>query len=504
MLRKRWMSLLVVVGLLAIAGMTMAQTSVDLPGSGWLTGQQIQNVGSEPANMVAEVYVAGVAGSPFSADEALVPGGLTGVPVGESRNILDNMWAGAPASFRGAAVVSADQPIVAIVNVAKSGSAAAAQYQGVGAPDTVIGFPLWKYHFGNKETTFFVQNAGNDAAVINAEFVADDGTVYTWNSTTPIPAGEMVVISPADARSATNAAPPNQTKGGLTVTSAQPIAGVVLEHGTTDESILQAAKGFAPSEYGTELVAPIIKRQFGGAQKRSTGLQVQNVSEKAIDITVEYTEAGLSANPGATYTQMALNVLPGASVTFFENTGDAPGSDDLPIGVLAAAVISAEYTDGTGPANIAAIVNETKWPATQPQPLAQTTYSAIPTAAGTAEVAVPLVKEVFGAVGRRNSTGIQVMNVGNVATQVVVTYAFGGNTYTIQGVSIAPGASETFFRVSASLPTGGSWVGGAALPTGQFGGATITTSGQPIVAIVQETSLDGHQDNKNFEGFNLQ
>jgi len=509
MLRKRLVSVLLVVCMLAVAGAALAQTpSIDLPGGGWLTGQQIQNVGTDPANIAAEVYVAGAAGSPFAADESLVTGGLTDVPAGESRNILDNMWLGAPESFRGAAVVSADQPIVAIVNIALAGEKAAAQYQGVGSPDTTIGFPLWKYHFGTselnyKETTFFIQNAGQNAAVINAQFIADDGTVYDWSSGAAVPAGEMVVISPADARATGDVAPPTRTKGGLTVTCVEPVAGVVVEHGYLDVSVLQAAKGFSPAEYASELVAPIIKRQFGGVQKRSTGLQVQNVSAAAVDITVEYTEAGLSANPGTTYTQVANDVAPGASFTFFENSMDS--GDTIPTGVLAAAVVSAVYSDGGGAANIAAIVNETKYPATQPQALAQTTYGAIAVSAATAKVGIPLVKEEFGAVGKRNSTGIQVMNVGDAAVTVEVAYAFAGTTYTIQGVSIAPGASETFYRVNASLPTGGSWLGGTALPTGQFGGATITAaSGSQIVAIVQETSLDAHQDNKNYEGFNLQ
>jgi hypothetical protein len=506
MLKKSWVVGLVVALVLVTASIVVAQSSVDLPGSGWLTGQQIQNVGTGPANIAAQVYVAGEAGSPFSADESLVSGGLTNVPVGESRNILDNMWASAPTSFRGAAVVSADQAIVAIVNVAKSGSAAAAQYQGVAAPDTTIGFPLWKYRFGNteatyKETTFFVQNAGNDSAMIYAEFIADDGTVYDWDSGSLVLAGEMVVISPADARSGANAAPPNKTKGGLTVSSTEPIAGVVLEHGYLDQTVLQAAKGLSPSEYASELVAPIIKVQFGGAQKRSTGLQVQNVSSQPVTITVEYTEAGLSSNPGTSYSQYAYGVLPGASFTFFENLKDA--GDNIPTGVLASAVVSAEYADGS-PANIAAIVNETKWPATQPQALAQTTYSAIPTSMGTAQIAIPLAKEVFGALGKRNSTGIQVMNVGTSSADIEVTYTFDGVDYTIEGVTLDAGASETFYRVSTSLPSGASWVG-ATLPSGKFGGATVTcTNGQSIVAIVQETSLDQHQDNKNYEGFNLQ
>jgi ubiquitin len=120
-----------------------------------------------------------------------------------------------------------------------------------------------------------------------------------------------------------------------------------------------------------------------------------------VNVTVKYSEAGLSANPGTAYTETTSNLAAGASFTFFENSGDG---DDMPTGVLAAAVVSAVYSDGSGAANIAAIVNETKWPSSQPQTLAQTTYGAIPVSAGTAKIGVPLAKEVFGATGKRTET----------------------------------------------------------------------------------------------------
>jgi hypothetical protein len=481
-MKKNFTAGTVILTLLLIAGTVVAQAPDirALPGSGWESGQQIQNVGTDAANMAATVY--------YDGNEYGTTGvTLTDIAVNASVNILENHWDTTDTSFQGAAVVSSDQPIVAIVNV--TNGEAAGQYQGVGTPDTEVGFPLFKNDFGgaHKHTTFYIQNASDTAAMIYATFNADDGTPYTIDSGSAILASEMWVLDPANV-----AGMPTGIKGGLVVTSTVNIAGVVLEHGVTEDTILQATMGFSPAEYGTELVAPLIKYRFGG-NARSTGLQVQNVSDAAVDIYVNYVEAGLSANPGTTYRQWALSVDPGASFTFYDNLGDG---DDIPDGVLASATITA-----TG--DIAAIVNETYPSVPAGKRQTQTVYHAIASADATTKVGVPLAKEMMGSAGNEKSTGIQVMNVSDSMATVDLAYTFGGTTYTIEDQEIAAGASSTFFKVNASIADT-EWAGGIKLPTGGFGGVVVT-SDQNIVVIVQETHLKATdpQDNKNYEGFNL-
>ena len=481
MAKKSFTSVTLVVALLLVTVVVSAQGPIGvqtLPGGGWTTGQQIQNVGTGDADIVAIAY--GRTGGEYSATG--VVGGLDDVPAGESRNILESNWSGAPSSFDGSAVVSSNEPIVAIVNA--TNNVAAGQYQGVGSPDTEIGFPLFKNQLGIKSTTFYIQNAGSTSAVIYAAFKADSGTVYRWNSSSAIEANRMVVLNPADA------GVPAGVKGGLIVTSTVPIAGVVLEHGTTDTTLLQATKGFSPAEYGTTMVAPLIKRQFGS---RSTGVQVQNVSDSNVDVYVTYVhDSALSAGSGEA-SQHKLNVPPGGSYTFYETlVGDA-GSDTLPIGTLASATITA-----TG--EIAAIVNETYVTVPAGKTQKQTTYHAVSADDATTKVGVPLAKELHGAAVK--STGIQVMNVGTAtATDVDLAYSFGGVTYTIEDQSIPAGGSKTFYKVSVSVPAS-DWAGGVVLPANKFGGV-IVTSDQPIVVIVQEADGSGAQDTKNYEGFNL-
>ena len=482
MLRKSSLSVTLVIALLLATVVVSAQGPIDiqtLPGGSWTTGQQIQNVGTGNATIMAVAY----GRTTGQYDATGVVGGLDSVPPGESRNILEDNWSGAPSSFEGSAVISSDQSIVAIVNA--TNSVAAGQYQGVGSPDMEIGFPLFKNQLGIKSTTFYIQNAGTASATIYAAFKADSGTVYRWNSSEPVGANRMVVLNPADA------GVPTGVKGGLIVTSTVPIAGVVLEHGTTDTTLLQATKGFTPVEYGTTMVAPLIKRQFGN---RSIGLQVQNVSDSSVDVYVTYVhDSALSAGSG-TNKQHKLNVPPGGSYTFYEDLVGDSGSETLPVGTLASATITA-----TG--EIIAIVNETYVTVPSGQTQKQTTYHAVSASEATTKVGIPLVKELHGGPGGK-STGIQVMNVGTVsATDVDLAYSFGGTTYTIQNQTIPAGGSKTFFKVSESVPAS-NWSGGNVLPASQFGGA-IVTSDQPIVVIVQEVDLSGAQDTKNYEGFNL-
>jgi len=482
MLRKSLFSVTAVIALLLATVVVSAQGPIDiqtLPGGNWTTGQQIQNVGTGNAAIVAKAY--GRTSGEYTATG--VVGGLDSVPAGESRTILEDNWSGAPSSFEGSAVVNSDEPIVAIVNA--TNLVAAGQYQGVGSPNTEIGFPLFKNQFGIKSTTFYIQNAGSASATIYAVFKADSGTEYRWNSSTAVDANRMVLLNPADA------GVPTGVKGGLIVTSTVPIAGVVLEHGTTDTTLLQATKGFSPAEYGTTMVAPLIKRQFGS---RSTGLQVQNVSGSSVDVYVTYVhDDDLSAGSG-TNKQHKLGVPPGGSYTFYETLVGDSGSDTLPVGTLASATITA-----TG--EVAAIVNETYVTVPAGQTQKQTTYHAVSAAEATTKVGVPLAKEMHGGAAGK-STGIQVMNVGTVnATDVDLAYSFGGSTYTIEDQTIPAGGSKTFFKVSQSVPAS-DWVGGNVLPSNQFGGV-IVTSDQAIVVIVQEADLSGAQDTKNYEGFNL-
>ena len=152
-------SIAAVIGAFLIA--TVVTASGGPPGGGFYSGQTIQNVGSSPATISVTVYNStdgGVAGTHT----------YPGIQPGSSVTFFASDVVAA-ASLIGSAVVSADQPIKAIVNVTNrqngaigvAGGTAAAQYGGVESPGTTISFPLAKAQFGPKTTAFYIQNAGS-------------------------------------------------------------------------------------------------------------------------------------------------------------------------------------------------------------------------------------------------------------------------------------------------------------------------------------------------------
>ena len=470
----------VVIAALVVAGIVMA----DLPGGGWWSGEQIQNVGSSTATIQITAYGGG--GNYSGDSRTLDPGAST--------TYLPADFSGMPDGFQGAAVVSSDQPIKAIVNVTNrqvgsygvSGGLAAAQYQGIDSSQTAttLSFPLVKNNYYGKTTTFYIQNAGSATANITATYKVAAGT---YNKSYSINPNEMVVLNPGDA----GVPEGTGSLGALTVTSDQPVAGVVLEHPATGSpaKMLQATRGFTPADYDSKIYAPIVKRGFYG---RHTGIQVQNV-ESSTNVDVYVTYYGVSGCSGE-YHSSYSGLTPGSSYTFFDDP-------NLPSGCLASAIITA-----TG--NIAGVVNETFYPSVPSgQEQAQTTYSCIPSKAATTKVAVPLYKNKF----YNKTTGLQVQNVGNSAATVTLQFSLGTGSgsptvYTLSNVTIDPGAAKTFLLLDdPSYDVGGTW--DTRPPAGVYG-SVIVTADQPIVAIANESvyPFDGSvvkQDKNNYEGFNL-
>ena len=97
---------------------------------------------------------------------------------------------------------------------------------------------------------------------------------------------------------------------------------------------------------------------------------------------------------------------------------------------------------------------------------------------GTKNVSTPLL---FRKYGEREGwyTGIQVQNIGATRTDVTVTYRRGGETWT-EIAAIDPGQSANFWQGHTDSP----------LPDNFIGSAVITSTTQPIVAIVNEVNYE--------------
>lgn len=486
---KKIVTYLVLIAVLVSATVAFAQTG--LPGSGWWSGEQIQNVGSSDANVTVVAYDMSSSNT-YTANAT--------VSSGAAYTFTPNDFASMPDGFQGSAVVSADQPIKAIVNVTNrqsgslgvAGGKAAAQYQGIDGSmvDTTLYFPLVKGDHYGKTTTFYIQNAGTSAATATATFTMRNGDTHVY--TTPsIGPNQMVAFSVFDAGTYSPSSNDGRV-GGLVVTSSQPLAGTVLEHYTTESpaTIAQGTRGFTSADFDTKAYAPVIKNS---RFNRFTGIQVQNVSGGDVDITVTYAgTAGACA--GNTYTDSVTGVADGTSHTFVQ----LPGQTNLPSDCTASATIEA-----TG--NIVAIVNEAYVSSyvSAGNDQRAVTSSAIPASSATTKISVPLFKDDRF----EKRTGLQIQNVGSAqATNIVATFVCsGGASFTAvsKPQTVDAGAAVLFYHPSTQ---GSMFEAANPFASDNVNCSVTVTADQPVVAIANESVTPGAalaQDNNNYEGFNL-
>ena len=462
---KKVIPFVLVIVLLVSVGLVLAQGG--LPGSGWKSGQQIQNVGNASAKVVFTAY--DDTGKSYDCGEKTIAPGASATYLTDTDCPVD-------AGFIGAAVVSADQAIAAIVNVNNRGTGAAAgQYQGTDGVDVdnTISFPLVKNNHSGRTTTFYVQNASTSPNTMTATFAVNG---LTYNKTfSNVPANAMRIFSPSDA-----GVPAGQGQvGSLEVVGTQPLAGSSLEHQTSAAvgQNLQASKAFVAADGATEVFCPLY-RNAHTKKNQTTGAQVQNVTGSSV--TVNFTvQAGSS-----TYGPYTRTIAAGASETFYAPDLTSPS---IPAGTVGSATISS-----TG--KVVAVVNDA---GTDNGVQRKTTYACF--GSGGTTVNVPLAKEFAGG----NTTGIQVQNVGTGNTKVTLEYKASGAALKIESTAaIAPGQSITAYGVSSASPE---WQ--VLSSTGSMAGAVsgvVVTANQPVVAIANESSAapsPSGQDTKNYEGF---
>jgi hypothetical protein len=472
------------------ASVVSAQTG--LPGSGWWSGEQVQNVSDSQATVVITAYDS--ASTATYSEQVTLAGGasVTFTP--------HNYFTDMPSGFQGSAVVSADQPIKAITNVTNqpsgsfgvTGGMAAAQYQGTdgtAVADTLY-FPLAKGDHYGKTSSFYIQNAGSaNATSVVATFTMRNGDTHTYNLPTIGP-NQMVVFSVHDSSTYDSGIADNDGKiGGLVVAGDQSLAGVVLEHDTTGDPavVLNGTRGFTSSDFDTKAYAPVIKRE---RYSRFTGLQVQNTSGGNIDVTVTYAgTAGACA--GNTYQDTATGIPDGEAKTFV-HYGDA--NTNLPANCTATAII-----EGTG--NFVAVVNEQQTSGDA----YGITYSAMIDGAATTKVSAPLFKDNrYG-----TTTGLQVMNVGTAATTSWTATFMCTGAASFTAVSddsntgqIAQGSAYLFFTPSDD----GVFTTANPFSADSVNCAVTIEADQAIVAIANEMGWPGGTkaiDDNNYEGFNL-
>lgn len=488
MMRKALVATMLVA--LLFTGVASGQSIQSLPGSGWWTSAGIQNVGTGTAALTLTAYPADATSTTtYSNNTTIAQGGsVTFLPGSTAPGTID---VGLPDSFVGSMVLSSDQPLVAIGQVGNNqlsnpplgvtGGYASGMYRGASAGASTITFPTVKNNFGGKTSTFYVQATGADVTIV-ATVKTNDGTSHTYTPSGGIKANKHLLLSmenftPAIANSNCGSANTSPCVGSLTVVAAGgQIAGVALETDSAKipATRLQVASMFTPNDAATTVYCPVFKNNYGG---RFTGVTVQNVSGGTVNI---YATFSASAGAGTgTFHSSITGVADGSSQTFSAQVPNVGGFPDNTYGSM---VI-------TSTGNIIAAVNEANFSGV----LKATTYTCFSASAATLNAAFPQVKEMFGV----NTTGVSVQNIGSADTSINAVYTCGGTAYTHVAVSLAKGATYTYYKPSSSAAN---W-SGTALPSNQNCAVKVTAS-QPIVGIGQEAATTS-LDTKNYEAFSL-
>lgn len=429
--------------------------------SGDNSGIQVQNNSSSSATLVLDYY--------DQAGALVATGTQRTAASGESATFFQGPGdePTLPFGFDGSAVVRSTTPqIAAIVNrVNYTGPLASTGSLTVPNAPSANAFtvPLVYGGLNGYVTTLSVQNTGTAAATYSVSLQANVGTTASPASTSwTIPANAVRRLRVGNELPA-----PAGFIGTATIGSTAGTLVAVGETKNTGNNISLSSGGVATGS--TTMNAPLLFKNYD-ANVWVSGAQVANTTSGTITVNGSVK----ARDDNTTYS------LP--TVTLGPNQGhfyDLLTTGDLPDNFVGSGVFTA-----SGP--IALTVQETSAPRQTGMG-----YNGFP--AGTTRISVPLIFKASGQLNAWN-TGVQVQNLGAVPTTVVITYRSPvGGLLASESQVAQPGDSVTFFQPA-----------NPSLPDGLTGSATVTSDGQPIVAIVNEVNYAlGGDAAMAYEGINI-
>lgn len=427
---------------LLVPGPVWAQgsTGTQAPGT-WVSSINIQNTGTSAANVVLSFYdSSGSLALAFNVTPAITAGGSRSLYVpSDVTGLADGQFS---------LVVSSDQPLQAVANSSSSSPATAGAYTGLQSDQigTSLFFPgLYKNYYGfdsevvlqNTETTqasvtldFYDQSTGSNVATVGPVLIPGTSTrVFALQDLTGVPSGNVNGLLSAR------------------VTADRELAGVANLWSSAFSGEFGDYNGYVSGSTSV-VYAPALYNNYYGFV---SSLTIQNLSTSGnADIQVTYSN-------GETETK---TLLPLQAVQYYQ-----PANSALPSGNVNG-VFSAKI-ESLNSAPIVALAN-----------VEDKTKGSLASYNGPSESSItsncPVVLKSF----YQWFSAQTVQNVGTVATDITVTYASGE---TRDFLDIPANGTVNIVELDAA---------GSVLPDGSSVAAEITSSGQPIVAVVQENSND--------------
>lgn len=449
--------LLIALTLVAMAVLGLAGTaSAAGPAGTWVSGIQVQNQHTtNAANITISFYWGADAPAPYTPGALAIPAFTDVIPAKESKTYyVPNAFPSLPENFVGSAVVSADQPVAAILNTTKLAAGSDLDPKRMGSavgvldPATKVYTPYLRKAYYYRNSYIAVQNtsAGPANVTVTYKDYTTGATIAAATQSATIPAYTSKIFYQND-----NAGLPDMFRGGAVIESAAPLA-VVVNNANLGTAV--ASAGFESynglSTGATKVYLPKQTVNYSGYQSSFTA---QNVGTVAATMTAVFTFGA------TTFTKVSPVIQPGGSwgpylateadsgiTTGFSGSGSAIITCAQPIVAVAAEVNSAKGYS--------------------------VIWNAVPDGSGTSAVLYPKFDRNYS----NYNGGIQVQNVGTLPTTLSLVFSQSGLpdvTYNPPD-TLQPGGAP-WFVFSTSVP---------GLSDGFHGSVVVTSiSGQPIAGI---------------------
>jgi len=412
---KKFLSLILVFAVVAITfGTTFANTTV--PGGPFASSIQIQNLGTSEASVSIQ-YINKDGVEAHTTTHTIVASDVLSIYVPAESALASGEYS---------VVVSANQPVAAVVNFSDADSGAA--YSGATAGALSWGFPAVYDNYYGYFTEIYAQNVAVAPQDITLE-------VYAPGSATPVYTNTKSAV-PVNASVNWGLKDLSELSKNISYSAIVKADDQIVAIGNTYGSGNTAAQLYSYNGFSGGAKTFYVPALYKGYYGWNAALSIQNVSTTLASVTVNYS-SGITKN---------YSIQPNSSVAIY-----IPAEAELPAGLMSAKVTSDQ--DVAVSVNISNSANRAA------------TYNGVANA--TNKVFAPNIMKRY----YKYSSSVTCQNLGAVATTMTIRYA------------AAPGATET----SGSIAPGASWEvylpAKAAVPDGYNAGATVE-AGQPIACII--------------------
>ena len=468
-LRRLWMSSLLLIVLLA-SSVSAALAADNAYATNYVTSITYMNVGTDAANLSVTFYNA-ADGSTTDYPLLNSNGSAVTIPVKASSSIAVSAVSGLSATWKGGAVISSNQPLIATMVQVSNDSVIKVRpvsngFQSTDGSGTIIVPTVMKACFNDKLTTRFnVQNvgSGSNTATVTIKWPnGDTAKTITTPSLAPgaVYAVDLGAIADADIINPTSASPNNYTKplgctfnGSAVITSSGSMVASALETSTINKyaNSFEGFKG-TTADGATQIYMPSAMCTVNyGDGDQSSAYAIQNLAATATTVSIAFTSqvrtnGALVGSPATNTVTLEIAANSKASVPGCDSLKNSVGNKNTATGtgMPASSVGSAVITSTGG--NIVAISKVIGAGLTTATPGIMSggggTTVNVPFVRYSDKCYVPTVSNTICQGASRQRTLFAVQNIGTSAATVTMTL------YNQKGESVAT-------YLSPSIPAGG-------------------------------------------------